>query len=73
MLDSAARSVGKLGDKIEEWVFYNWLYQSHVSPRIKNTDAAKLQDEYAKLVAGLQDTADDAIDEDAFMTNPRKR
>jgi hypothetical protein len=39
--------------------------------RIKKTDAAKLQDEYAKLVAGLQDATDDSIDEDAFMTNPR--
>lgn len=39
--------------------------------RIKKTDAAKLQDEYAKLVAGLQDVTDDSIDEDAFMTNPR--
>ena len=38
--------------------------------RIKKTDAAKLQDEYAKLVAGLQDPTDDSIDEDAFMTNP---
>ncbi|KIM87071.1 hypothetical protein PILCRDRAFT_815531 [Piloderma croceum F 1598] len=55
MLDSAARSVGKLGEKIEE---------------IKQTDAAKLQDEYAKLVAGLQDATDDSVDEDAFMTNP---
>ncbi|KAF7976297.1 hypothetical protein HWV62_6991 [Athelia sp. TMB] len=55
MLDSAARSVGKLAEKIDE---------------IKKTDAAKLQDEYAKLVAGLQDSEDDAIDEDAFMTNP---
>ncbi|KAI0093662.1 DNA repair helicase [Irpex rosettiformis] len=52
MLDSAARSVTRLGDKIEE---------------IKKTDASKLQDEYAKLVEGLQDAASD---EDAFMANP---
>ncbi|KAH9842768.1 uncharacterized protein C8Q71DRAFT_698946 [Rhodofomes roseus] len=52
MLDSAARSVGKLGEKIEE---------------IKKTDASKLQDEYAKLVEGLQEAAND---QDAFMSNP---
>jgi len=52
MLDSAARSVGKLGEKIEE---------------IKTTDAAKLQDEYAKLVEGLQDAVEDT---DGFMANP---
>ncbi|KAI5122977.1 hypothetical protein M0805_006856 [Coniferiporia weirii] len=54
MLDSAARSVTKLGDKIEE---------------IKITDASRLQDEYAKLVEGLQE-ADEARQEDAFMANP---
>ncbi|KAM5535189.1 hypothetical protein V8D89_011125 [Ganoderma adspersum] len=52
MLDSAARSVVKLGDKIEE---------------IKKTDASKLQDEYAKLVEGLQEANND---EDAFVSNP---
>lgn len=55
MLDSAARSVVKLGEKIEE---------------IKKTDAAKLQDEYARLVEGLQESAVDASDADAFMANP---
>lgn len=35
--------------------------------RIKKTDASKLQDEYAKLVEGLQEASND---EDAFMTNP---
>jgi DNA excision repair protein ERCC-2 len=40
--------------------------------RIKKTDAAKLQDEYAKLVEGLQEAADDREDGDAFMANPRK-
>ncbi|TCD60589.1 DNA-dependent ATPase of the nucleotide excision repair factor 4 complex [Steccherinum ochraceum] len=52
MLDSAARSVVRLGDSIEE---------------IKKTDASKLQDEYAKLVEGLQEAADE---EDSFMSNP---
>ncbi|KDQ60828.1 hypothetical protein JAAARDRAFT_31813 [Jaapia argillacea MUCL 33604] len=54
MLESASRSVHKLSEKIEE---------------IKQTDASKLQDEYAKLVEGLQE-ASDARDEDAFMANP---
>ncbi|KAI6039070.1 hypothetical protein EDC04DRAFT_2688920 [Pisolithus marmoratus] len=53
-LDSAARSVARLGEKIEE---------------IKKTDAAKLQDEYAKLVEGLQDSITGTTEEDAFMTN----
>jgi len=35
--------------------------------RIKKTDASKLQDEYAKLVEGLQEAASD---EDTFMSNP---
>ena len=35
--------------------------------RIKKTDASKLQDEYAKLVEGLQEAASE---EDAFMSNP---
>lgn len=38
--------------------------------RIKKTDAAKLQDEYSRLVEGLQESAADASDEDAFMANP---
>ncbi|KAG6890699.1 DNA-dependent ATPase of the nucleotide excision repair factor 4 complex [Termitomyces sp. Mi166 len=53
MLDSATRSVTKLSEKIEE---------------VKTTDAAKLQDEYARLVEGLQDAVDDT---DGFMANPR--
>ncbi|GJJ12366.1 hypothetical protein Clacol_006607 [Clathrus columnatus] len=53
MLDSAARSVTRLGAKIEE---------------IKRTDASKLQEEYAKLVEGLQEAA--VPDEDAMMANP---
>ncbi|RDX56802.1 DNA repair helicase [Polyporus arcularius HHB13444] len=52
MLDSAARSVVRLGEKIEE---------------IKETDASKLQDEYAKLVEGLQEASSA---EDAFVSNP---
>lgn len=52
MLDAAARSVDKLADKIDE---------------IKKTDASKLQDEYAKLVEGLQEAASN---EDTFMSNP---
>ncbi|KAJ7285844.1 hypothetical protein C8J57DRAFT_1285976 [Mycena rebaudengoi] len=54
MLDSAGRSIGKLSDKIEE---------------IKTTDAAKLQDEYARLVDGLQEPSEDDT-EDGFMANP---
>ncbi|KAJ7632611.1 hypothetical protein FB45DRAFT_912930 [Roridomyces roridus] len=54
MLDSAGRSISKLSDKIEE---------------IKTTDAAKLQDEYARLVNGLKEPSDDE-DEDSFMSNP---
>ena len=38
-----------------------------VANRIKKTDASKLQDEYAKLVEGLQEAAND---EDTFMSNP---
>lgn len=52
MLDAAARSVDKLADQIDE---------------IKKTDASKLQDEYAKLVEGLQEAASD---EDAFTSTP---
>ncbi|KAF2670816.1 DNA repair helicase rad15 [Microthyrium microscopicum] len=37
--------------------------------RLKETDAQKLQDEYDKLVEGLRG-ADEARDEDAFMSNP---
>ncbi|KAF8902146.1 DNA repair helicase [Gymnopilus junonius] len=55
MLDAAGRSVTKLSEKIEE---------------IKTTDVAKLQDEYAKLVEGLQENISDENDTDAFMGNP---
>lgn len=36
---------------------------------MKETDAAKLQNEYEKLVEGLRE-ADEARDEEAFMANP---
>ncbi|KJA27221.1 hypothetical protein HYPSUDRAFT_84125 [Hypholoma sublateritium FD-334 SS-4] len=55
MMDAAGRSVAKLADKIEE---------------IKTTDVAKLQDEYAKLVEGLQSSISDDTDTDGFMGNP---
>lgn len=38
---------------------------------MKDTDAEKLQHEYAKLVEGLRD-AEQAREEDAFMSNPGK-
>jgi DNA excision repair protein ERCC-2 len=53
MLESAARSVNKIGDKIEE---------------IKRTDAQKLQDEYEKLVAGLQQANEHREDEDMLAS-----
>src|SRR5437660_1641667 len=43
-----------------------------VLDRIKRTDATKLQDEYAKLVEGLQESITTTTDEDTFMTNPGK-
>ena len=38
--------------------------------RIKTSDVAKLQDEYAKLVEGLQESITDQNDTDGFMGNP---
>jgi len=71
MLESATRSVTKLGDKIDEWVSIppktGVGSVTNFISRIKKTDASKLQDEYAKLVEGLQE-AEDA--EDGFMANP---
>lgn len=55
MLDAAGRSVEKLTAKIEE---------------IKLTDASKLEEEYRKLVEGLQGAGDDDDEEDDFMANP---
>jgi DNA excision repair protein ERCC-2 len=37
---------------------------------VKTKDAAKLQDEYAKLVEGLQEDTSSAEDTDGFMTAP---
>ncbi|KAK4686887.1 DNA excision repair protein ERCC-2, partial [Tremellales sp. Uapishka_1] len=54
MLESAARSVNKIGDKIEE---------------IKKTDSQKLQDEYEKLVSGLQQ-ANEIREEDDMLASP---
>ena len=70
MLESATRSVTKLGDKIDEWVSIPLEPVELVTTlicRIKKTDASKLQDEYAKLVEGLQEAEDT---EDGFMANP---
>ncbi|KAF1983518.1 putative TFIIH complex helicase Rad3 [Aulographum hederae CBS 113979] len=53
-LRKATRGVDNLDRKITE---------------MKSTDAAKLQNEYAKLVEGLRE-ADEARDEQAFMANP---
>jgi DNA excision repair protein ERCC-2 len=54
ILDAAGKSVTKLGEKIEE---------------MKDTDAQKLQDEYAKLVEGLQGP-EEANPEDDMLANP---
>ncbi|KAK3706181.1 TFIIH/NER complex ATP-dependent 5'-3' DNA helicase subunit [Vermiconidia calcicola] len=53
-LRKAARGAANLERKISE---------------MKDTDAEKLQNEYAKLVEGLRE-ADEARDEGAFMSNP---
>lgn len=53
-LRKAARGANNLEKKITE---------------MKDTDAEKLQNEYAKLVEGLRE-ADQARDEEAFMSNP---
>ena len=43
---------------------FNWR-------RVKTNDAAKLQDEYARLVEGLQESiSDNDNDTDGFMGNP---
>jgi DNA excision repair protein ERCC-2 len=71
MLDSATRSVTKLGDKIDECVSIPLTpcvgSVTNFICRIKKTDASKLQDEYTKLVEGLQEAEDT---EDGFMANP---
>jgi hypothetical protein len=43
------------------------MINTDLASRIKKTDASKLQDEYAKLVEGLQEAASN---EDTFMSNP---
>jgi DNA excision repair protein ERCC-2 len=53
-LRKASRGASNLKTKISE---------------MKETDAQKLQDEYAKLVEGLRE-ADEARNEEAFMSNP---
>ncbi|BEI91217.1 uncharacterized protein CcaverHIS019_0400370 [Cutaneotrichosporon cavernicola] len=55
MLDSAARSVATIGDKVDE---------------IKKTDASKLQEEYDKLVEGLRVSNDRHDPEDDMLANP---
>lgn len=79
MLDSAARNVEKLNERIVEWVhsghsrmavcLTQFIVNSH---RIKETDASKLEDEYRKLVEGLRagDMAEGNGEEDDFMANP---
>ncbi|GAA5948612.1 hypothetical protein JCM10213_003558 [Rhodosporidiobolus nylandii] len=54
MLDTAARSVEKLSETIEE---------------MKQKDASKLEDEYRRLVEGLAANEENPEDED-FMANP---
>ncbi|CCO28125.1 DNA excision repair protein ERCC-2 [Rhizoctonia solani AG-1 IB] len=54
MLEAATRSVTKLGEKIDE---------------IKATDADRLQEEYERLVEGLQETENNRA-EDVVMANP---
>ena len=68
MLDSAARSVNKIGDKIEEYA--NLISKSlRLTPfRIKKTDADKLQNEYEKLVSGLQQANESREDEDMLSS-----
>jgi DNA excision repair protein ERCC-2 len=53
-LKKATRGAQNLADKISD---------------MRDTDAEKLKNEYAKLVEGLKD-AEEARDEDAFMSNP---
>jgi hypothetical protein len=77
MLDAAARSCVKLENQIEECVMLSTgscvnaactKCNAFIS-RIKRTDATKLQNEYSKLVAGLQD-ANEGREEDDILANP---
>lgn len=69
MLESAARSVNKIGDRVEELVSFTTPTGQVLTYRIKNTDAQKLQDEYEKLVSGLQQANETREDED-MMASP---
>lgn len=69
MLESAARSVNKIGDKIEEFVGPFAFFLLALTNRIKRTDAEKLQNEYEKLVSGLQEANEHREDED-MLANP---
>jgi DNA excision repair protein ERCC-2 len=71
MLESAARSVNKIGDKIEESAQYSDPTDVLLIGRIKRTDAEKLQNEYEKLVAGLQEANEHREDED-MLASPGK-
>ena len=51
------------------YIFRLYMSGTTFLHRIKTTDAAKLQDEYVKLVEGLQEAADA---EDHYMSNPGK-
>ena len=53
--------------------FFSVLTREHllIWRRVKTNDAAKLQDEYARLVEGLQESmSDNDNDTDGFMGNP---
>lgn len=75
MLESAARSVQNINERIEEQVISQPRFpdcranEAALFNRVKRTDATKLQDEYQKLVQGLQEQ-DLARDEEQWMTNP---
>lgn len=68
MLESAARSVNKIGDKIEECVYWLGMRKTGLTSRIKRTDADKLQNEYQKLVEGLQQSNESREDEDMLAS-----
>jgi len=48
-------------------ILHSHAKANHACDRIKQTDASKLQDEYAKLVEGLQETGNN---EDDMMGSP---
>ena len=72
MLDLASKSVQALSDKIVESVSFRSTSDSTLTAllaRMKANDAEKLEEEYAKLLEGLQ-AAGDHNEEDDFMANP---